>query len=791
MKRTESSRVRLATNAWLSWRNLLFMCLAWGVIVSLSHESAVAELANYAQSGSPPDPGLALLQEEPHDLIFFTAKSGGGWVKAHLLDLPNRDSIGGQSGVLKIKVLGVEEQVFGAKWPDVERIDFWEKRLERETSERIAAGDFTGAYPFLSVLIRDFPNLPQLTKIRSDFLWEDARDRATRGEYVQALTMLEELQQYNPDYKIETTVRAIDLLNDRMMQQLEDDGRLADAEQMLSRLEEKYKSQNMPSLKKWNQKFLSMANDKKEEAIAAKDRGDFSIALKLAQQSIAMRPDVEGGQALVQELRRIYPVVNVGVLQAADGLDPTSMDNWAARRSGRLLYRTLFEIQGAGPEGGEYQFLFGETEQSADRKEFDLFLQPERLRLPLRLISGFEVFDKISGRAREGDENYFSAWAAAVESIGMEGPNQLRCYLRRPHVLPSCLMQVAVDGSWFGGEVGSPTGDYQLGKVVPNEVRYTLINDPKTELQPREIVEVRMESAARGVTSLLQGQIDVLDQLFPSDAARLRDSRLVRVEEYPLPTVHMLIPCGDHPYVDSKTFRRALVYGINRADILQGELMEGFETEGCRVVSGPFPAGKDRDDPLGYAYDSTISARNYEPSLAKLLVALNLNEMKSKAKQTEEELPEMTPLRLAFPADNLSRTACEAIKSQWVLLGLPVELVPLPIGQSYPAEGKADLVYSAVAVWEPIIDARRLLGPDGLARSGNQYVGLGLRRLEESRNWKEARDRLLELHYTVNEELPIIPLWQMIDSYAYRRDLKGMGTDIVSLYQNADDWRMQ
>jgi hypothetical protein len=44
-----------------------------------------AQAANYAQQGEPEDEGLALLQTEPHDIIRFTEKSGGGWAKVRLL----------------------------------------------------------------------------------------------------------------------------------------------------------------------------------------------------------------------------------------------------------------------------------------------------------------------------------------------------------------------------------------------------------------------------------------------------------------------------------------------------------------------------------------------------------------------------------------------------------------------------------------------------------------------------------------------------------------------------------
>jgi len=117
-------------------------------------------------------------------------------------------------------------------------------------------------------------------------------------------------------------------------------------------------------------------------------------------------------------------------------------------------------------------------------------------------------------------------------------------------------------------------------------------------------------------------------------------------------------------------------------------------------------------------------------------------------------------------------------------------MVDLPPGQSMPDPGPADVVYVVAAVWEPTIDARRILGQDGLAASNDQFVGLGVRQVEAANTWRDVRDRLQELHATVNHELPIMPLWQVVDAFAYRRDVVGVGRDIVSLYQNVERWRL-
>ena len=731
--------IKLPGRAWAIW--LTAICLSLGAV------DARTQSPNFSNSGQPPDPGLELLQQEPHDLIFFKAEAGGGWVKAVPLELPGGKLPAEPTGNLEFQILGMEGKQFVASWSDIERVDLWDIRLARETKQRIEAEDFVGAYPFLSVLLRDHPDRPGLQQLRCEFLWKDAQARAKRGEIPNTLAMLEELRRFAPNFKQREVIRAIDGVTNRLMADYVKAGEMELAQRVLARIEKQYVNDRLSAVARWNNEFLKLATAKQEQAMAAIEAQDFRAARRLARESIDLKPTIEGGQALVRRINELYPLVRVGVLQTATDLQPTRLDNWGARRSGRLIYRTLFEMEGAGPEGGEYDFIFGNVEPSTDRMHFELNLEPEKLPPPLNRIQGQYVADVMARRAQEESNTYFAPWAAAVQSIGMNGPRQVTFTLRRPNVLPVCLLQVPVDGSWFGGEPNSPTGDYRRASVAERESRYLLIGEPITPTQPKEIVEIRCESAADGVNLLLQGEIDVLDQLFPADAIRLRRSKDVRVANYPLPTIHMLIPCSDHPYVALRTFRRALMYGTNRQDILQGELLEGLDSDGCRVLSGPFPAGLALNDPLGYAYDQSIEPRPYEPPLARLLLAMNANQMKATAERNKEEVPVMTPIRLALPQDNLSRVACEAIKSQWELLGLEVQLVELPLGQTFPDRDQdlADIVYVSAAVWEPVIDARRVLGPEGLAGSTDQLVGLGLRRIEEARNWKQVRDRLLGL----------------------------------------------
>lgn len=772
----------------------LSIALAAAIGALSAAPAALAQVTStYGIEGQPEQEGIELLQSEPYDLIYFTPAAGGGWAKVVPLDFPGRKLPQQRTGTLEVNVLGLPGKTYEAKWGEIERIELWEERLANEAARHIAAGNFGDAYPFLAILQRDYPGLQKVEEMRRDYLLRNAAAEYNEGDLHKALATLESLRHYAPDYRREQVLGVIGNLTNRLMESLQNEGRLEDAQKLLARLKRDYSAEEVASIGIWDRRFLQMAREKREEALAAREAGRWREARRLALDSLHLFPQIEGGEALVREIDVEYPLVNVGVLQSATVLDPTRIDNWPARRTGRLIYRSLFEMRDAGPEGGEYQFLFGDTSQSPDRLELNLGFRPERLDGPLATVDAFTVADRLSSLAIRDSSDYRRDWAAVLDSLAVPHPKGLDVFLRRPHVLPQSLLQVKVDGSWMGMDAGAPTGAYAPAPESGEEgvARYLLTHEAaEGEMRPREIVELQQDNAAEGAARLMRGELDVLDHLFPADAQRLRSAAGVRVDQYPLPTVHLLVPTSDHPFLAERTFRRALIYGIDRQDILGGELLGNTAIPGCRVISGPFPAGVRPGDPLAYAYDESIRARGYQPRLAKLLMTMTEQRLKAQAENDETTPPEMTPIRIGYPRNDMARIACQAIGQQLTMLEIPVELVELPTGESQPEPGTCDLVYMMVALWEPTTDARRVLGPEGLARSRDQLVGLGLRRLESARNWREVRERLFDLHSIVHHELPVIPLWQLVDSYAYRTQVSGIGGNVVSLYQNVDRWRL-
>ena len=60
-----------------------------------------------------------------------------------------------------------------------------------------------------------------------------------------------------------------------------------------------------------------------------------------------------------------------------------------------------------------------------------------------------------------------------------------------------------------------------------------------------------------------------------------------------------------------------------------------------------------------------------------------------------------------------------------------------------------------------------------------------------ARNWREVRDECNNLHMVVAAHLPVLPLWQVSETFVYRREVVGIAKKPISLYQDVQKWRLQ
>ena len=211
--------------------------------------------------------------------------------------------------------------------------------------------------------------------------------------------------------------------------------------------------------------------------------------------------------------------------------------------------------------------------------------------------------------------------------------------------------------------------------------------------------------------------------------------------------------------------------------------------QGCRVISGPFPAGASRDDPLAYAYNEQVKPRPYEPSLALTLAKAARKSIHSVREPGPNQEDKLGNLVIGHPASTVPRLACRAIAKYLEAIGFSCSLKEL-VDETNEFHQECDFVYTELYISEPIYDATLLLGPQGIVQSPSRYLHQAVEKLLNVSNWRESREQLNQLHKIVYDEVAVIPLWQLIDHFAYHPRVQGIGKKPVSLYQSVEQWQI-
>ena len=79
---------------------------------------------------------------------------------------------------------------------------------------------------------------------------------------------------------------------------------------------------------------------------------------------------------------------------------------------------------------------------------------------------------------------------------------------------------------------------------------------------------------------------------------------------------------------------------------------------------------------------------------------------------------------------------------------------------------------------------------NALASGASPRILQLLMQLERAGEWATARGLVNQIDRESRDELPVIPLWQLADHYAWRDRLKGPGDSAAGLYQGIETWEI-
>ena len=386
-----------------------------------------------------------------------------------------------------------------------------------------------------------------------------------------------------------------------------------------------------------------------------------------------------------------------------------------------------------------------------------------------------------------------------LKSVSVESNNVVHLDLSRHHVRPEALLQWELQASPTAE--AAQRGAFTLLHQTPD--RSVFARESGTDTAPgvlRQIVESQFPSSQSAWDALAAAKIDVMDRVPPWLAKKWTNGRQISepaivVQPYRLPLLHLLVLDHRHPLLARREFRRALVYGMDRQQILARDILRGPATPGFYVLGGPFPQGIGFNDPIAYGHDGSVEVRPYQPQLAAVLQQfardqVRISKSESPALPSEEAAaPDDAhrSLTLAHPPSDIARVTCLSIQRQLEQCGIVVKLVETAFVDEAAMH---PLRYTELVMAEPVVEAWQVLGPGGIAGFCSDRMHMALREVESADNWKSVRTRLRDVYRAAHHELPVIPLWQTVAYFASRSGVEGLAAETMMLYEDVDQWRV-
>ncbi|TWT98063.1 Extracellular solute-binding protein [Botrimarina colliarenosi] len=746
--------------------DLLATCFYRTRLVAL----ALGVLAAVAHAAETP-----LYERQPSDLVVLNAASDSA--RLEVLPLPNRTpgAAAPRSGELIARLIDAPGEEIAIPASSIERVELFEERLLSAAKANAAKGDFNAAYDYFARLDRDYRDYTGFKEAFSKALYDEARARFAAGEYDHALALLQSLKEFSP--RAEGLVKAVEVIGDAILNARWDAEDYLGVRRTADAIETQFVGMRLTLGERWLGRIAEGAQRQREKAEKLAAAGKIREALRVASGAVALDPNSPETSKLLQRLSSAEGTLWVGVWETAAPDSTPGLDTPAARRASRLVGGRLATLEAYLPAGGEYATTAGQLDVDDGRKQLSIrFTNPSS--------GGAYELARLLLEPSHSASDPLSLLRERAASVSVVGTDQLQIDLKTPYPQPLALAAASLPphaaniapGAWR--RVRLPEGSEA-------SVRYERLSGGGGFRAIEEFVYSDLDEA---MAALRAQQIHVLTGVPPWKLSEAKATPGVRLAELRLPTLHCLLLHPTTPLRERREVRRAVVYGIAREVTLKKVVLGGEELEGFAVLSTAAPRGKSLGDPLRYAYNESIEPRPYEPRLAALL--LTAARAADAAAEDASMAPVPTAITLAHPPTPIARAACEAIRDQLGAVGLEVTLTEASEGELAAGRVDYDLRYAEITVAEPLVDVWRLFGPGGLAGECSPPMRDGLEKVVTARTGKAAVEALRDLHRIAYADLPLIPLWQTVESIAHQANLSGIGREPVDLYQTVDGWRV-
>jgi peptide/nickel transport system substrate-binding protein len=691
---------------------------------------------------------------------------------------------------LTIHLLQGEVRDFTIRRTSLRSIDYFEDMLLAEADRLTLARDFTHAFECcMRVRARD-PKWKGLDDTVNRLLFAEGNAALLNGDAERGLRLLGELWTRKRDFpgladKLAASYggragHAFELGLYALGRKI-----LHDAEVL---------APNHILLREVRERFVNRARSLADGAAKA----DGPARVDALAESLRIWPTLEGTDAAYRSAFAAEPTLEVAVNDVPRGLGPWVRSPADARVS-RLLYQPILArdddeaLTGASP--GQLAAKLTATDLG---RRLVVELRPGVMWSDgSRPVSAIDLARALTDSVEPVSPRFNARWFDLLERVDTPDETHVEIRLTRATLKPGSWLTGPVGPAHAGGDGRVVTADRGRTLVVDGPYRWAssgndraVLSTPVTKgdshpVRIRRIKETRYPSVAQTLGAFARGEVALVENVPPDRVAALKATPDVSVGRYARPTVHVIALDGRNKALKNRRLRRALSYAIDRKTLLEETLLRRASDEASRVADGVFRGGDYADAP-------DVTPLGYDPILARALVVAARKEMGG------------DPIRLNFeyPATPAAQAVATKLVEMLRLSGVEVTAVERPesVFEGELRSGRRfDLAYRALSYAEPVIDAGPLIVPgydappssDPLASVASDRILQLLLQLERAPEWPTAKGLAVQIDRECRDELPVLPLWQVEDHYAWHTRLKGVKESAASLYEGVETWEVE
>lgn len=757
------------------------------------------------------------------------------------------------TGSLDIRRLSHPTIPYKVQWGAITKVELFEQMLLAEAERLTAEGKFAEAFNYLAFLTTNYPQLPGLEQALQAHLWREASSAYAANKRQEAWPALVALYQRNAKYpRLVNAVQAVsdDLIADRIKEGDYAGARLlveALARSFpqlglanIARWQGQFKSDADIQLARAREAFAAQDYSEARTAIAfaRSIMPDISGGNELWKEIQTTSPEIRVGVSQLAEANELATTPTWAVARVSDLVNPRLVEMVDFGAEGGV-YQSRWSVLKGSDDG--LRTTISLTPEAAERG-----LRPDALALQL-----VEMADANEDRAA-ADFAALAAGVTLTNGRDVEVLWR-RPHVRPESFLQIPLRWLATaneaPGLWFDVRPAKRdversferTGPQTIAAGEPRLVVETLFADDEESLDALMRGDVdaidrvppwQLARVANAPTvTVVPYRLPTVHVLIPNQSNPLLETREFRralnygidaesiVRDIllagetragfrtlsgPFPAGVALNDPGGYAYNPELAARpyeprlAALLAGVARTTLAKREeekkkaeadakAKEEADAKAKKLAANPPPTQAEGDADAAKEAPAPQPVTNAAPDATPDKTAAD-NATTPAGDTAEKPATPPAPLILAHASDPVAKLACQTIKIQLDQIGIPVKLAEFK-GGAPPADLKYDLLYAELAVWEPVHDARRLLGATGVAGRASAMMAAALDQLDRAENWNQARDQLREIHRIAHYDLPLIPLWQTVNHFAHRNSLSGVEANPVTLYQNLPQWR--